>query len=120
MFVRCNGVISCVFFRRIVCGHSDWLLRDHDWQLLIATVDWPTVSLNRAHWYYSLYGYHCVLVLNFFCCSNFLIFILNFLQLIPGYRGLIIDSLRSLTILDDLGISADEKHHFKGPSEETR
>ena len=36
------------------------------------------------------------------------------LQLIPGYRGYTIDSLRKLSILDDIRISADEKHHFKG------
>ncbi|XP_072044181.1 leucine-rich repeat-containing protein 43-like isoform X2 [Amphiura filiformis] len=38
----------------------------------------------------------------------------NPLALIPGYRGFTIDSLRKLDILDDLMISADEKHHFKG------
>ena len=38
----------------------------------------------------------------------------NYLQLIPGYRGYTIDSLRKLSFLDDLSISADEKHHFKG------
>ncbi|ESP04133.1 hypothetical protein LOTGIDRAFT_237548 [Lottia gigantea] len=38
----------------------------------------------------------------------------NPLSFIPGYRGYIIDSLRKLYILDDLMISADEKHHFKG------
>ncbi|XP_071790710.1 leucine-rich repeat-containing protein 43-like [Asterias amurensis] len=43
-----------------------------------------------------------------------LVLIGNPLALIPGYRGFIIDSLRSLSILDDIGISADEKHHFKG------
>ena len=36
------------------------------------------------------------------------------LQLIPGYRGYTIDSLRKLSVLDDLRISADERHHFKG------
>lgn len=36
------------------------------------------------------------------------------LQLIPGYRGYTIDSLRKLSILDDIMISADEKHHYKG------
>ncbi|XP_067681829.1 leucine-rich repeat-containing protein 43-like [Haliotis asinina] len=38
----------------------------------------------------------------------------NPLSLIPGYRGYTIDSLRKLSILDDVRISADEKHHFKG------
>ncbi|XP_071093014.1 leucine-rich repeat-containing protein 43-like [Haliotis cracherodii] len=38
----------------------------------------------------------------------------NPLSLIPGYRGYTIDSLRKLSILDDIRISADEKHHFKG------
>ncbi|XP_025090647.1 leucine-rich repeat-containing protein 43-like isoform X2 [Pomacea canaliculata] len=38
----------------------------------------------------------------------------NPLTLIPGYRGYIIDNLHCLTILDDIRISADEKHHFKG------
>ena len=36
------------------------------------------------------------------------------LQLIPGYRGYTIDSLRKLSFLDDISISADEKHHYKG------
>ncbi|EDO44581.1 predicted protein [Nematostella vectensis] len=38
------------------------------------------------------------------------------LQLVPGYRGYVIDSIRALTILDDTRISADEKHYFKGLS----
>ncbi|KAK3787039.1 hypothetical protein RRG08_037317 [Elysia crispata] len=38
----------------------------------------------------------------------------NPLSLIPGYRGYTIDCLRRLTVLDDIHISADEKHHFKG------
>ncbi|XP_041348975.1 leucine-rich repeat-containing protein 43-like isoform X2 [Gigantopelta aegis] len=38
----------------------------------------------------------------------------NPLSLIPGYRGYIIDVMRKLSILDDISISADEKHHFKG------
>jgi len=33
---------------------------------------------------------------------------------VPGYRGYVIDSLRNLDFLDDISISADEKHHFKG------
>lgn len=37
-------------------------------------------------------------------------------QLVPGYRGYTIDSIRQLTILDDIRISADEKHFFKGLS----
>lgn len=37
-----------------------------------------------------------------------------FFQLIPGYRGYVVDSLKKLFILDDIRISADEKHHFKG------
>ncbi|XP_071945269.1 leucine-rich repeat-containing protein 43-like [Antedon mediterranea] len=40
--------------------------------------------------------------------------IANPLALIPGYRGFVVDSLKHLLILDDLRISADEKHHFKG------
>ena len=40
----------------------------------------------------------------------------SFLQLVPGYRGYTIDSIRQLTILDDIRISADEKHFFKGLS----
>lgn len=39
-----------------------------------------------------------------------------FFQLVPGYRGYTIDSIRQLTILDDVRISADEKHFFKGLS----
>ncbi|XP_056009170.1 leucine-rich repeat-containing protein 43-like isoform X8 [Ostrea edulis] len=38
----------------------------------------------------------------------------NPLSLIPGYRGYTIDSLWKLSILDDIMISADEKHHYKG------
>ncbi|XP_063396913.1 leucine-rich repeat-containing protein 43-like isoform X3 [Mytilus trossulus] len=38
----------------------------------------------------------------------------NPLALIAGYRGYTIDSLRKLNILDDIMISADEKHHYKG------
>ncbi|KAK3083802.1 hypothetical protein FSP39_003399 [Pinctada imbricata] len=38
----------------------------------------------------------------------------NPLSLIPGYRGYTIDSLRKLNILDDIMISADERHHYKG------
>lgn len=41
---------------------------------------------------------------------------LLFFQLVPGYRGYTIDSIRQLTILDDIRISADEKHFFKGLS----
>lgn len=40
----------------------------------------------------------------------------NPLALVPGYRGYTIDSIRQLTILDDIRISADEKHFFKGLS----
>nr|XP_054748972.1 leucine-rich repeat-containing protein 43-like [Lytechinus pictus] len=43
-----------------------------------------------------------------------LVLIGNPLALLPGYRGYTVDSLRKLTILDDMQISADEKHHFKG------
>ena len=42
--------------------------------------------------------------------------ILLCIQLVPGYRGYTIDSIRQLTILDDIRISADEKHFFKGLS----
>ncbi|XP_053375749.1 leucine-rich repeat-containing protein 43-like isoform X3 [Mercenaria mercenaria] len=38
----------------------------------------------------------------------------NPLSLIPGYRGYTVDSLRKLSILDDIMISADERHYFKG------
>ncbi|KYO39726.1 leucine-rich repeat-containing protein 43 isoform B [Alligator mississippiensis] len=40
----------------------------------------------------------------------------NPLALIPGYRGLIIDSLPKLCILDDVSILPDEKHRFYGLS----
>lgn len=40
----------------------------------------------------------------------------NPVTLVPGYRGYTIDSIRQLTILDDIRISADEKHFFKGLS----
>ncbi|XP_052800482.1 leucine-rich repeat-containing protein 43-like isoform X7 [Mya arenaria] len=38
----------------------------------------------------------------------------NPLALIPGYRGYTVDSLRKLNVLDDIMISADERHYFKG------
>ncbi|KAL5016013.1 hypothetical protein ScPMuIL_005602 [Solemya velum] len=38
----------------------------------------------------------------------------NPLSLIPGYRGYTVDSLRKLNILDDVMISADERHRYKG------
>uniref|UniRef100_H3BFP6 Leucine rich repeat containing 43 n=1 Tax=Latimeria chalumnae TaxID=7897 RepID=H3BFP6_LATCH len=38
----------------------------------------------------------------------------NPLTLIASYRGFTVDSLTKLNILDDMGISPDEKHHFKG------
>ncbi|CAH1802398.1 unnamed protein product, partial [Owenia fusiformis] len=38
----------------------------------------------------------------------------NPLALVPGYRGYVIDSIRRLDVLDDIRITADEKHHFKG------
>lgn len=38
----------------------------------------------------------------------------NPLSLIPGYRGYTVDSLKKLSILDDIMISADERHYFKG------
>lgn len=40
----------------------------------------------------------------------------NPLALIPGYRGLIIDSLPKLCILDDVSILPDEKNRFYGLS----
>lgn len=38
----------------------------------------------------------------------------NPLSLIPGYRGHVIDAMRNLMIFDNIHVSADEKHHFKG------
>ncbi|XP_069135935.1 leucine-rich repeat-containing protein 43-like isoform X3 [Argopecten irradians] len=38
----------------------------------------------------------------------------NPLSLIAGYRGYTIDSMRKLSVLDDIMISADERHHYKG------
>ncbi|XP_052246796.1 leucine-rich repeat-containing protein 43-like isoform X3 [Dreissena polymorpha] len=38
----------------------------------------------------------------------------NPLSLIPGYRGYTVDCLRKLSVLDDIMISADERHYFKG------
>lgn len=37
-------------------------------------------------------------------------------QLVPGYRGYIIDFLHNLSTLDDVHISADEEYNFKGIS----
>ena len=36
------------------------------------------------------------------------------LQLMPSYRGFTIDSIQNLTSFDDIIITADEKHDFKG------
>ena len=55
---------------------------------------------------YSLLSVKVLLIM-----PNFL-----FTQLVPGYRGYVVDSLRNLSYLDDVNISADEKHHFKGLS----
>lgn len=38
----------------------------------------------------------------------------NPLYMFPGYRGYVIDSLPTLTFLDEVNISANEKHLFKG------
>ncbi|EDV21715.1 uncharacterized protein TRIADDRAFT_59717 [Trichoplax adhaerens] len=40
----------------------------------------------------------------------------NPLSFSPAYRGAFIDAIRSLTSLDDILITADEKHHYKGIS----
>jgi len=34
--------------------------------------------------------------------------------MIPGYRGYTLDVLRDLMIFDDVSVSADERHRFKG------
>ena len=38
-------------------------------------------------------------------------------QLFPGYRGFLVDSVKTLHLLDEVRISADERHMFKGISE---
>nr|XP_002125292.2 leucine-rich repeat-containing protein 43-like [Ciona intestinalis] len=38
----------------------------------------------------------------------------NPMSLIPGYRGHVVDALKELVVFDDVHISADEKHHYKG------
>lgn len=43
-------------------------------------------------------------------------FSVNLLQLFAGYRGYTIDYIKSLNLLDDSRISADERHLFKGMS----
>ena len=43
-------------------------------------------------------------------------FILFSVQISPGYRGFIVDSLPRLSILDDTRITADERHTFSGLS----
>lgn len=35
-------------------------------------------------------------------------------QLVPGYRGHVVDAMKNLMILDDIRVTADERHHFKG------
>ena len=34
--------------------------------------------------------------------------------MIPGYRGYTLDVLRELMIFDDVSVTADERHRFKG------
>lgn len=41
-------------------------------------------------------------------CSQF--------QLVPGYRGFTIDSIKKLSYLDDISVSADERHQYRGLS----
>ena len=36
------------------------------------------------------------------------------LQMVPGYRGYTLDVLRDLMIFDDVSVTADERHRFKG------
>lgn len=51
----------------------------------------------------------------FYSLLRVLCFLVRFSsQLIPGYRGFVIDSLRKLLILDDLRVTSDEKHYFRG------
>ncbi|XP_038645756.1 leucine-rich repeat-containing protein 43-like [Scyliorhinus canicula] len=45
-----------------------------------------------------------------------LILLGNPLALLPNYRGFILDDLQNLVSLDDVLISPDERHHFKGIS----
>ncbi|GCB61707.1 hypothetical protein scyTo_0014372, partial [Scyliorhinus torazame] len=45
-----------------------------------------------------------------------LILLGNPLALLPNYRGFILDSLQNLVSLDDVLISPDERHHFRGIS----
>ena len=40
----------------------------------------------------------------------------NPLALVPHYRGLTIDSLARLCVLDDITVSSNEKHLFRGLS----
>lgn len=60
--------------------------------------------------------YHTINVLKMLPKLKNLVLQGNPLALVPGYRGYTIDSIRQLTILDDVRISADEKHFFKGLS----
>ena len=49
-------------------------------------------------------------------CYQFRLVSICAFQLTPGYRGYTIDSLKKLDFFDDVTVSADEKHHFKGIS----
>jgi hypothetical protein len=35
-------------------------------------------------------------------------------QLVPGYRGYTVDTLKKLDFLDDVAVTVDEKHYFRG------
>ena len=56
----------------------------------------------------------CIFIVALIRRRYHLLMSLPWLQLIPAYRGYTIDSLKLLDILDDIPISADERHHYKG------
>ncbi|PIK34041.1 hypothetical protein BSL78_29141 [Apostichopus japonicus] len=77
------------------------------------------LSLNRisaVHEYLTgeFWPYLLSLDLSYNCLTELKDLTQEITNLIPGYRGFTVDSLRNLSILDDTQISADEKHHFKG------
>ncbi|XP_078409003.1 leucine-rich repeat-containing protein 43-like [Cetorhinus maximus] len=79
----------------------------------LSDVFWPNlISLDLS--FNDFVNLRNVAFLNFLPNLKNLIFLGNPLALLPNYRGFIIDTLQNLISLDDVLISPDERHHFKG------
>ncbi|XP_041058981.1 leucine-rich repeat-containing protein 43-like [Carcharodon carcharias] len=79
----------------------------------LSEVFWPNlISLDLS--FNDFVNLRNVAFLNLLPNLKNLIFLGNPLALLPNYRGFIIDTLKNLISLDDVLISPDERHHFKG------